>query len=254
MTHPDLYDRAFDRTVPRPAARKVDPALQESRDKIRRLASEARVKVRTLDPGLDQALGRLAALESEASSARARLADLSRRVQSGEVPAEVAARLRSAIRETAEREVVARAREVEKEVLEARRRALSAFLPTVEADGAKSRELKEDLTLALDAGGKDPSSAFAAAWRQATARGDRRALAILAGDWGRNQWATRGGDPRSFDDIATGLVTDAVNSEAFANVESVARLKALHSKTVTEASVGTREAVRIAVDDIGADE
>lgn len=252
----DLYERAVRRAGEngRPKRPPIDPALAQSRADIARLASEARVKARTLDPGLSQALDRLAALETEAVKTRGNLAALSERARAGEIAPDAAARLRATVRQEAERELLARYEAARKEADAARERALAAFLPPVEADGGRTLETKSDLALALDAGGKDASSAFRNAWMTALRDRNRVGLALLSGSWGRNQWVARGGDASQFDDLRRGLLRDVAEGPAFADVEAIKTLRALNSRVVTEAVVGTREHVRIAVDALAEDE
>lgn len=251
-----LYERALRVAGEngRPQRRPIDPALERSRNDLARLASEARVKTRTLDAGLSQALDRLAALEADAVKTRGNLAVLAARARAGEISPEAAARLRATVRQEAERELLARYEAARKEVDAARERALAAFLPPIEADGGRTMETKSDLALALDAGGKDASSAFRNAWNTALRERNRVGLALLTGSWGRNQWAARGGDARAFDEIRTGLLREVAEGPAFQDVESIQRLRSLNSKTVTEAVVGTREHVRIAIDALAEDE
>lgn len=250
-----LFERAVERTAARPkSGRASDPQLDAARAAVRKLASEARVRVRPLDGGLSAALDRLAALEGEASRAQATIADVRRRAAAGEIPPETAARLSAAVRSEAEKELVARYKAAEEAVSEARIRALRSFLPQVERDGGKTREAKDDLRLALDAGGKDVLAAFLGAARQAVRTKDRVGLALLAGEWGRNAWSARGGDPKAFEEVRSGFLTEAVNAPEFAEASTVQTLRALHSKAVHEAVVGTREAVGYAVGDLAGSE
>lgn len=251
-----IYERAVRSAgdVGRPAPRPRDPSLERNRQEILRLSSEARVKARSLDAGLSAAIDRLAALESDAVKTRGSLRALAARARAGEIAPDAAARLRSTVRQEAERELLARYKAAQEEVEAARERAIAAFLPPVEPDGGRTQEIKGDLTLALDAGGKDASSAFRNAWNSALRDRNRPALALLAGSWGRNAWAARGGDPAQFDGLRSGLIQEAAAGPAFADVDSIQRFRGLTSRTIAEAVIGTREAVRIAIDELTEDE
>lgn len=242
----ELLQRAA-RAIEPPAPPASTRPQDDPRRDVQVVATEGRAGVKGADADFDRAVDALAALAADVDRSAGNLAAM---VREGGTPADPTRieRLVEAVKRDATATLKARQNAATKELAAAQERAYAALLPEVgPGEQGPTGERKADLERAIAAAGNDVGHAFERAWNRYARQGDRLALRLLAGDFGRDLWAIRGGDPAAFDGVRDALREAWARSDGMKDNPIVARLAKLKAHG-HRASVGTASDVSMAID------